>query len=77
VGKEIAKNASENNPYRRWIATYESLEFEVQVDRFLEIIETLGLEADPKTREEMEKAFIAGTRLEIRFFRESWLDNPG
>ncbi len=72
VGKHIVKTAVEDNPYKKWIETYEGNEYEGYVARFVEIVEELGSTAPEAVQDLMIQSFERATNFELQFFEEAW-----
>lgn len=72
VGKSIIRDAAEDNPYQKWINTYEGAEFEDYVQYFVSAVEHLASASDTSTQKAMRQAFIEGTKKELAFFEEAF-----
>jgi thiaminase/transcriptional activator TenA len=71
TGEYVLNNTVNNNPYRKWIDTYSGDEYIQYTTRFIYITENLGQKASPIIREQMENAFIEGTKNELRVLEEA------
>ncbi len=71
VGAEIINKSKPNNPYQKWIDTYQGDEYEDFTSQFIQILEDLAEKADSKTLEKMKGAFVESARLELAFFEEA------
>ncbi|ODS39227.1 MAG: hypothetical protein A7315_11395 [Candidatus Altiarchaeales archaeon WOR_SM1_79] len=71
TGEYVLNNTVNNNPYRKWIDTYSGDEYKQYTKRFIYITENLGQKASPIIREQMENAFIEGTKHELRVLEEA------
>lgn len=85
VGKVLVARpgaVSAANPYRAWVETYDSAEFDASVDGAVAIYERVAAEAGDgesgcAVRAAMEEAFVRATAFEYRFWnsahaRENW-----
>lgn len=80
MGKVLTARVGEGmgeHPYREWIETYDSPEFDSSVDRAVAIYEDLARFAGPEVRAAMAAAFRQATVYEWHFWaaahvRESW-----
>lgn len=72
VGKEILKQSVPNNPYKKWIETYEGDEYEQYTANFIRIVDDLGTEANSNLRTDIKNAFLDGAKFELAFFEESF-----
>ena len=73
VGKAIAAQAAEGNPYAMWIGTYADPTFEASTVRALEIADELAAKASPEVRREMTEAFVMCTRMEWMFWDSAYM----
>lgn len=72
VGCNIAKEATENNPYMRWISTYSSPEFSTATDQAINILDEVASECTSNELTRMERAFEYSTLLEWHFWDDSY-----
>ena len=72
VGEAILVNASEDNPYYHWIATYGDPAFEVSTRRAIEICDALAAATTPEIRREMTRAYLLSTRFEQMFWESAY-----
>lgn len=72
VGKAIAAQAAEGNPYDLWIGTYADPTFEASTVRALEIADELAAKASPEVRRAMTDAFVMCTRMEWLFWDSAY-----
>ncbi|MFA8451397.1 MAG: TenA family protein [Bacteroidales bacterium] len=72
VGKHIYSKSAKENPFQKWIDTYEGEEFEEYVAQFKNIVAKLSAGANQITKQKVIDAFVKGTELELRFFDEAW-----
>jgi len=71
VGAEIIKKSKPNNPYQKWIDTYQGDEYEDFTSQFIQILEDLAEKANATTLEKMKEAFVESARFELAFFEEA------
>lgn len=78
VGKHIFETASlQDNPYSKWIQTYNSETFEQDTRRAIEICDRLASQSSAQTRASMTEAFVMASKLEWLFWdsaykQENW-----
>ena len=75
VGNEIVRRASTGlgaNPYARWIEMYSGEGYDESVTRAIEVVETLGQEAQEPERVAMQRAFERSARLEWMFWDSAY-----
>jgi thiaminase/transcriptional activator TenA len=73
VGKHIYNNYLRNkNPYRKWIETYASPEFDIGVQKAITILDKYAESASKNTRNEMEQAFIHSSLMEWHFWNDAY-----
>lgn len=77
VGKTIAADCADGNPYRTWIDTYSDEGFERSTRLAIDICDRLAERAGESTRRAMTAAFVRAARLEYMFWHsayqlESW-----
>ncbi|TYP99209.1 thiaminase /4-amino-5-aminomethyl-2-methylpyrimidine deaminase [Tenacibaculum adriaticum] len=69
VGEYIFKNQkSKNNPYQKWIDTYAGEEFEISVQKAIEICDRVAENSTKANRQAMTEAFITASHLEFNFW---------
>jgi len=71
VGLEIIRIAQTNNPYQKWIDTYQGAEYEEFTNKFIKIVEKQAGQADKDVRIAMREAFVEATYFELAFFEEA------
>ena len=72
VAAHIYKNAKGKNPYKPWIETYSSAEFDETTNRMKEITQTLFMEGGQKERDNMKEAFMRSTKYEWYFWDSAY-----
>lgn len=72
VGKTLAKQEAENNPYHRWIETYSSESFDKDVTVMIGIFDTLSKNTTPEIRQKMLDAFYMSTVMEWYFWDDAY-----
>ncbi len=72
VGLFVAKNASPDNPYARWIETYAGEDFGASVQEAIGIFDTLAEKTTEETRQKMLEAFYKCTCLEWHFWNDAY-----
>ncbi|PPK92082.1 thiaminase/transcriptional activator TenA [Kineococcus xinjiangensis] len=86
VGSRLARTAKDvlaanrDHPYARWVATYDAEEFQEAVRTARDLVDAAALDASPKERAAMRRAFAIATRYELLFWKsafdlEAW-DHP-
>ena len=71
VGKYIHRAAASPNPYKAWIDTYASVEFEQAVDAVIKVVDEVAMGASSRTRDAMHHAFKRATQLEWMFWHSA------
>ncbi|MBD5308145.1 MAG: thiaminase II [Bacteroides sp.] len=74
VGKEIARQSDETNPYKDWISTYSDMTFEKSTEEAISICNSLAEKASESVRDKMTKIFVECTRLEWLFWHGAYAD---
>lgn len=72
TGLQIARAASPDNPFYRWIETYSSDEFSDAVDEAIAIFDDLGAQASEQQKAAMLNAFHTSTSLEWHFWNDAY-----
>ena len=72
VGKAIIKNTDSNNPYKEWIETYSSKEFNDSVEIAIKIFDEVALSASNEVQALMLDAFYKSTVLEWHFWNDAY-----
>lgn len=72
VGKDIHARAAAPNPYRAWIDTYASEEFDAAVRRVIAATDRAAEGASPATVAAMHRAFTRASQLEWMFWDAAW-----
>lgn len=72
VGRSIAVNAKENNPYSLWIKTYSSQEFSESTDQAIALLDEMAGECSADTLVRMENAFEKSALLEWHFWEDAY-----
>ena len=67
LGQELADRLAPDSPYRDWVVTYSSPEFEGLATRLEDLLETYAVRTD-RVRDNYRRAM----NLEFRFFEASW-----
>lgn len=72
VGRNIALQANENNPYMRWIDTYSSQEFSEGTEKAISILDTFADQCHKNSLVCMQKAFECCTLFEWHFWNDAY-----
>lgn len=72
TGCFIARQARVDNPFYRWIETYASDEFSLDVEQAIAIFDELAAHAPEELRVNMVKAFYNSTCLEWHFWNDAY-----
>lgn len=72
VGRHIASQARNNNPYTAWIETYAGEDFALAVDAMIESTDEVAAAADPATVTAMHGAFTLAMQLEWMFWDSAY-----
>lgn len=72
VGEALVAKATDDHPYRAWIATYADPEFAEAVRHARTIADRLADRADTPTRDAMTGAFCRATEYEWMFWDSAW-----
>lgn len=72
VGRYIHERSTPDNPYKEWIETYVSEEFDELVRKAIGILDELAESSSRDLRERMKAAFIQGTRYEWMFWDSAY-----
>lgn len=72
VGNAIHRQASPDNPYRRWIDTYAGEDFATSVDRAIAIADEVAAAASDNARDAMLTAYVTSSRLEWMFWDSAY-----
>lgn len=69
VGQHLLKHAQlENNPYKKWIESYASEDFEKTVQKAIDICDVLASKTTEDTRKSMTEAFLMAAHFECEFW---------
>lgn len=68
VGLRLNNIAMHNNPYQSWLDTYTGAEFELQVDKMLNLVNEVAETASLATKQQMEIIYLHSCRLELEFW---------
>ena len=72
VGRNIALQANENNPYMRWIDTYSSQEFSDGTEKAISILDNFADQCDKSLLVRMQNAFEYCTIFEWQFWNDAY-----
>ena len=72
VGKHIKANATDDNPYRKWIDTYDNPWFDKSNSRAIEICDRLAEKTSPDVRKAMTDIYVTCTRMEWMFWESAY-----
>jgi thiaminase/transcriptional activator TenA len=72
VGHYIHRRATNPNPYRAWIDTYSSREFDSLTESACHLADHEFGQAGPEDRKKMMKAFCSGVRMEYGFWDDAY-----
>ncbi len=72
VGKSIHRSSAPANPYKAWIDTYASAEFEEAVQRMITLADGLAASSSKNTVRAMHRAFTQCARLEWMFWDSAY-----
>ena len=72
IGKYLANNSVENNPYQKWIDNYSSKEYEQIVDEAISIFDDLADHTTENIRDQMLNAFRISAIYELNFYDDSY-----
>lgn len=72
VGHDIHARAAGDNPYRAWIDTYVSDDFDAAVTRSCGLADRLYAQASDTVRGQMRAAFAKSTLMEWAFWDSAW-----
>ncbi len=76
VGLHIHSQASEDNPYQKWIDTYSGDEFSKIVNDAIDLTDRVAGKMNTEQRENMLNAFVLSTRLEWMFWDSAYREEP-
>lgn len=71
IGKRLAAANHAEHPYRQWLETYASEEFDSATEQAIEMVRQAFEQADPQLRARMEAAFIRSAEHERSFFAQA------
>lgn len=71
VGSRLAAAGHGQHPYRQWLATYSSPEFDAATAAAIGMVRAAYRRADERTRQAMWRAFETSSRHELAFFAQS------
>lgn len=72
VGRQIAANTSEDNPYQKWIETYAGEEFNDSVERAISVLDQMALDASGSQKMAMRASFLKSCELEWVFWQSAY-----
>ena len=72
VGKHIAAQASSDNRYAQWIATYSDAAFDESNSRCIAICDALAENASEDVRRRMTDIFVKATKMEWMFWNSAY-----
>ncbi|MEG2576759.1 MAG: TenA family protein, partial [Glutamicibacter sp.] len=71
IGKRLSAANHAEHPYRQWLETYASEEFDSATEQAIEMVRQAFEQADPQLRARMEAAFIRSAEHERSFFAQA------
>ncbi|KSU65140.1 hydroxymethylpyrimidine kinase [Arthrobacter sp. NIO-1057] len=74
IGKRLASANHEDHPYKQWLGTYASDEFDLATERAINMVRSAWKLADPGVRERMRLAFVRSAEHEVAFFDQARLN---
>lgn len=73
AGQVVAKNNTRSdNPFQKWIDTYQDSQFSKDVDSIILTTNRAAETASNAVRQQMIAAFVTSTRLEYNFWNAAW-----
>ena len=72
VGRHIANQCKDANPYMKWIATYSSQEFSDGTDLAISLLDELATQSSAGTLERMKKSFELSSLYEWHFWDDAY-----
>lgn len=72
VGRHIKANSTTDNPYGKWIDTYDNPWFDKSNERAIEICDQLADKTSPDIRRRMTEIFVTATRMEWMFWESAY-----
>ena len=78
VGSRLARTAADvlaadrEHPYARWVAAYDAEEFQEAVRTARDLVDAAALDASPRERAAMHRAFAIATRYELLFWKSAF-----
>lgn len=71
IGKRLASANHAAHPYRQWLETYSSEEFDAATEQAIGMVRAAWHAADPGLRDRMEQAFVRSAEHELSFFAQA------
>jgi thiaminase/transcriptional activator TenA len=72
VGLHLQKNLNASHPYRDWIESYASAEFNVAVEKAIAITDRAAEHVSERVLEKMQSLFMTSSKLEWEFWDEAY-----
>lgn len=72
IGQALAQTGSPVALYQKWIETYNSDWYDVNVSRMLKLTNDLAAQASERERGQMQKAFVRSSYYECRFWQMAY-----
>ncbi len=73
VGNYIIEKSTADNPYKKWIDTYEGDDYMNYTSKFISIVETASQKASEDEKKQMLESFILSAKYEYEFWKESYI----
>ena len=71
IGKRLASANHQAHPYKQWLVTYASEEFDRATERAISMVRDAWKQADAQLRERMRVAFMRSSEHEVAFFDQA------
>ncbi|WP_347040432.1 TenA family protein [Glutamicibacter halophytocola] len=71
IGKRLASANHPEHPYKQWLVTYASEEFDLATERAIDMVRVAWKQADVDLRERMRLAFVRSSEHEVAFFDQA------
>ncbi|UUX59127.1 MULTISPECIES: bifunctional hydroxymethylpyrimidine kinase/phosphomethylpyrimidine kinase [Glutamicibacter] len=71
IGKRLASANHPEHPYKQWLVTYASEEFDLATERAINMVRVAWKQADVDLRERMRLAFVRSSEHEVAFFDQA------
>lgn len=71
IGKRLASANHPAHPYKQWLVTYASEEFDLATERAINMVRAAWKQADGALRERMRLAFMRSSEHEVAFFDQA------